>query len=110
MENLTFLYRAPKIDLAPLGLGSIARTYQKVLNVPMERGKQLAKLTLGYSFAFQALGYTYWNAMPVKSVEDVLPRYDAMLSNSAYIYRCTHQGPASVASRVPLWMWLQSID
>lgn len=84
VPNLTFLYRAPKIDLEPLDLVSIAKSYQKVLNIPEKRSNELAKLTLGYSFAFQALGYIYWNAMPVEDIQSILPDYDAMLSNSAY--------------------------
>lgn len=84
VQNLTFLYRAPKIDLTPLDLVSIAKAYEKTLQVTAERSRELAKLTLGYSFAFQALGYLYWDAMPVANLDDIMPAYDAMLSNSAY--------------------------
>lgn len=84
VPNLTFLYRAPKIDLTPLDLVAIVRTYQKALDVTAERARELSRLTLGYSFAFQALGYIYWNAMPVGSVEEVLPDFDAMLASAAY--------------------------
>lgn len=85
VANLTFLYRAPKIDLTPLDLVSIAHTYQKTLDVRGERSRELARLTLGYSFAFQALGFIYWNAMPVDNLDTILPDYDAMLSNAAYL-------------------------
>jgi hypothetical protein len=84
VSNLTFLYRAPKIDLTPLDMLSIARSYQKSLGVSEKRSLQLAKLTQGYSFAFQALGFLYWNAKPVDNINDILPDYDAMLSNSSY--------------------------
>lgn len=84
VPNLTFLYRAPKIDLQPLDLISVSRVYQKSLKVSEVRGNELARMTLGYSFAFQALGYIYWNAMPVTNVQEILPDYDAMLSNSSY--------------------------
>ncbi len=84
VPNLTFLYRAPKIDLTPLDMPSIARSYQKSLGVSEKRSLQLAKLTQGYSFAFQALGFLYWNARPVNNIEDILPDYDAMLSNASY--------------------------
>jgi hypothetical protein len=30
------------------------------------------------------LGYIYWDAMPVSSVSDILPEYDAKLAGSAY--------------------------
>lgn len=84
VQNLTFLYRAPKIDLAPLDLISIANSYRKTLDITEEQAQELAGLTQGYPFAFQALGYIYWNAMPVADVCDILPDYDAMLSNAAY--------------------------
>lgn len=84
VSSLTFLYRAPKIDLTPLDLVSIAHAYQKALEVSEARSRELAKLTLGYSFAFQALGYIYWNATPVEDVEAILPEYDAMLANASY--------------------------
>lgn len=84
VRNLTFLYRAPRMNLEPLDLISIARTYRKSLDVTVGRSEELARLTCGYSFAFQALGYIYWNAMPVQNLEDILPDYDAMLSNSSY--------------------------
>lgn len=84
VSNLTFLYRAPKIDLTPLDMLSIARSYQKSLDVSEKRSLQLAKLTQGYSFAFQALGFLYWNARPVDNINDILPDYDAMLSSSSY--------------------------
>lgn len=84
VPNLTFLYRAPKIDLEPLDMVSIAQTYRKTLSTSDAQSKELAKLTLGYSFAFQALGYIYWNAMPVATVDDILPDYDAMLASSSY--------------------------
>lgn len=84
VPNLTFLYRAPKVFLTPLDLVSIARAYQKALGVSEEQSKVLSKLTLGYSFAFQSLGYTYWNAMPVENLDSILPDYDAMLANGAY--------------------------
>lgn len=83
-QNMTFLYRAPKIILGPLDLAAIAQSYRKTLKVGVQKSLELAALTKGYSFAFQVLGYTYWNAMPVHSVNDILPDYDAKLSDAAY--------------------------
>lgn len=59
-KSLTFLYRAPKIHLGPLNIGTIAKDYQTVLNMDEEDGLKLARLTKGYSFAFQVLGYFTW--------------------------------------------------
>jgi hypothetical protein len=59
-ETLTFLYRAPKIEMSPLNLGVISRNYQTNLGVSESRALEMARLTKGYSFAFQVLGYFAW--------------------------------------------------
>lgn len=84
VDNMTFLYRAPKIVLGPLDMAAVALSYEKVFNAGRERSREMAKLTMGYSFAFQALGYTYWEAQPVGELNDILPQYDALLSDASY--------------------------
>lgn len=59
-KSLTFLYRAPKIHLKPLNIGTIAEDYQSILDLGEAEALDLAKLTKGYSFAFQVLGYYAW--------------------------------------------------
>ncbi|MBR1759445.1 MAG: ATP-binding protein [Lachnospiraceae bacterium] len=59
-KSLTFLYRAPKIELKPLNLGLIADSYAKNIGVSEETSLSMAKLTKGYSFAFQVLGHFAW--------------------------------------------------
>ena len=59
-ETLTFLYRAPKIEMTPLNIGIIAQNYRKNFNLADDRALEMAKLTKGYSFAFQVLGYFTW--------------------------------------------------
>ena len=59
-KNLTFLYRAPKIYLKPLNIQSIAENYRKVFGFEQSSSLYMAKLTKGYPFAFQALGYLTW--------------------------------------------------
>lgn len=59
-KNLTFLYRAPKIELKPLNIGTIARNYKNNFNLNDDAALSMAKLTRGYSFAFQVLGYFTW--------------------------------------------------
>ena len=56
-KALTFLHRAPKVHLKPLNIGSMAANYRKVLSVSEEDALQMARLTRGYPFAFQVLGY-----------------------------------------------------
>ena len=59
-DNLTFLHRAPKIEIRPLNISYIADNYSEVLNIDRETALEYAKLTKGYSFAFQVLGHFLW--------------------------------------------------
>lgn len=60
-KNLTFLYRAPKIPLKPLNQQAIVTKYQNIFKIDTLRASEMAKLTRGYPFAFQVLGYLTWN-------------------------------------------------
>lgn len=59
-KSLTFLFRAPKIALGPLNIGTIAEDYQEVLQISEAEALSMAQTTKGYSFAFQVLGYFSW--------------------------------------------------
>jgi hypothetical protein len=59
-KTLTFLYRAPKIELAPLNAGAISRNYADNFKLDKKTAIEMAKITRGYSFAFQVLGYFTW--------------------------------------------------
>ena len=56
-KTLTFLYRAPKLQLKALNIGSMAGSYCRTLGVSEETARKMAQLTKGYAFAFQVLGY-----------------------------------------------------
>lgn len=75
-KSLTFLYRASKIHLGPLNIGTIAEDYQAVLGLDEQEGMALAKLTKGYSFAFQVLGYFAWeNADDARVAQQLARQY-----------------------------------
>lgn len=81
-DSLTFLYRAPRINLEALNITSIASNYSKNLNLDRETAMEMALCTKGYSFAFQVLGYLTW-----KSGGDymaVLPEYRQYLDEFVY--------------------------
>lgn len=59
-DNLTFLYRAPKIELGPLNMGAIVKNYTQTFELTQNQAREMAAMTLGYSFAFQVLGYLTW--------------------------------------------------
>lgn len=84
VKNLTFLYRAPVIDLTPLNIGSIAESYQKIFEISADEAFRMASLTKGYSFAYQSLGYVYWEERNEKKLAEMMPEFDHLLADGAY--------------------------
>ncbi len=60
MDNLTFLHRAEKIFMTPLNRRIMASTYKTIFDLDETESYRMADLTLGYSYAFQVLGYFTW--------------------------------------------------
>ena len=83
-KQLTFLYRAPKIILKPLDYQLMTDAYKKVLSIPLSSASKMARLTMGYSFAFQMFGYLYWDNNCEKEIEEILPEYDYALREYSY--------------------------
>ena len=81
-KNLTFLYRAPKIALKPLNIGTICENYKRVLRLDEETALRMARLTKGYSFAFQVLGYLLWKNGG--DADSVIQPYRQYLEEYAY--------------------------
>ena len=52
-KNLTFLFRAPKIQLKPLNQQAVMNKYKNIFQIDQDVAKQMAELTRGYPFAFQ---------------------------------------------------------
>ena len=81
-DNLTFLYRAPKIYLSALNTYRIADYYKDIPGISSDDASELAKLTKGYPFAFQVFGYfTYNNSGDYKKS---LPQIKEYLSEYVY--------------------------
>ena len=81
-KTLTFLYRAPKVELKPLSYPLIARKYGEVFQLDEQDAMAMAKATMGYPFAFQALGYLCWSRQ--KFWKELLPEYDTYLEDYVY--------------------------
>ncbi len=80
---LTFLLRAPKIITGPLSMIQISRQYQEIFALDEEKGRELSNMTMGYAFAFQALGVAYWNHS-AKNMDAVLDEYEDLLDDFVY--------------------------
>ena len=78
--RLTFLRRTFPIELGGLNHTAIREEYKKILHVDSEKAEELAYMTKRYSFAFQALGFTY-----LEYGDDWLKYYDSLLAS--YVYK-----------------------
>ena len=81
-KTLTFLYRAPTIELKPLNLSLISSKYKEIFRISDEVALSMAKLTKGFPFAYQVLGYLCWTEQ--KPWTEVIPKYDALLEEYVY--------------------------
>ncbi|WP_296324513.1 ATP-binding protein [Treponema sp. UBA3813] len=81
-KNLTFLYRTPKIELKGLNIRAIASKYKSIFKLEEEAALRMAKLTKGYPFAFQVLGFLTWNKNG--DFEAVLDDYQQYLEEFVY--------------------------
>ena len=81
-KNLTFLYRAPKIELTPLKTELIEKEYSSIFaNEDENTIKELAKLTKGYAFAYQVVGYLFSKYKKISKIYNELDQY-----LSIYVY------------------------
>lgn len=87
-KTLTFLYRAPMEILEPLNQNSIARSYAATFNLDSDAAREMARLTKGYAFAYQVLGYLFWEKNQGGSVKSplsaLLSEYDEYLETYSY--------------------------
>lgn len=82
--SLTFLYRAPKIVLEPLNYTAVRKRYMDIFGLDMEKAEEMTRLTGGYPFAFQVLGYLFWENKNIKTIEEIIPEYDQYLEEYVY--------------------------
>lgn len=99
---LTFLLRAPKIVLEPLGLNQIKTEYQDTFSIEENLAKKLANVTMGYAFAFQALGMLYWEYHDSLVFDKIIEKLDGMLED--YVYRKIWSGLTDLEKQIILAM------
>lgn len=81
-KSLTFLYRAPKVELRPLSESMIAQRYEKIFSLTKEDARAMARETKGYPFAFQVLGYLCWKNKAKWT--EILEEYSQYLEEYVY--------------------------
>ena len=93
-RHLQFLYRAPKIMLEPLSFTAVRKHYMDTfLNWIKERQTKWQLLQRDIHFAFQVLGYLYWENRDDHTIEDI---YRNMIS--ALMSMCTVKSGRSCQS------------
>ncbi len=83
-DGLTFFLRASKYEMQPLNLTIVRSDYQKTLGVSEEVATEMAVLTKGYAFAYQALGKYMWDTGEKALTEKVLALFDDVLADKVY--------------------------
>ena len=72
------------LDLTALNLQNIKTSFQKELSLSEDQAVQFSKLTKGYAFAYQLLGYLAF-ALNKKEIDDeLLEKFDYYLSDFVY--------------------------
>jgi hypothetical protein len=82
--SLTFLLRSPKIFMDPLSLLQISEHYRQVFELDQKEANHLAACTRGYAFAFQALGFLYWEYRGDREEQDIIRELEHLLDEFAY--------------------------
>lgn len=81
--SLTFLLRSPRIITGPLSILQITRQYEDIFEIDDNTARELAYLTKGYAFAFQALGVSYWHNRS-KDIKAAINEFDELLDDFVY--------------------------
>ncbi len=83
-EGLTFFLRASKYEMKPLNIEIIKENYKMILKLSDEKAKELACMTMGYAFAYQAFGKYMWESKEKEITSFVLSQVDGALWEKVY--------------------------
>jgi len=83
-DGLTFFLRASKYEMKPLNHTIIRNDYEKTLKVSREVAEEMAFMTKGYAFAYQAFGKYMWSERAKEITEVVLALVDEALKEKVY--------------------------
>lgn len=83
-EGLTFFLRATKYEMTPLNISAIREDYRKTLNISYDVADEMAVMTKGYAFAYQAFGKYMWDSGDKEISAAVLSNVDDALAEMVY--------------------------
>lgn len=84
-DGLTFFLRATKYEMTPLNINVIKESYKETMNLSGETAYELAKLTKGYAFAYQTVGYYMWESNKKEITDLMLAKVDCALAEKVYL-------------------------
>lgn len=93
VKTLTFLYRAPKVQLTPLNAVAVADSYKRVFSISDERSREMAALTKGYPYAYQVTGYLCFNRGSCEIDDKFLRTFDEYMDEYVYSKIWDEQAP-----------------
>ena len=70
--------------MEPLDLVDISSEYKRLLNVSDDVSIEMAKLSDGYAFAYQVLGYLFYEYEKNKLDDEILIKFDSYLRTNGY--------------------------
>ncbi|SDA62111.1 hypothetical protein SAMN02910275_01658 [Butyrivibrio sp. INlla18] len=83
-DGLTFFLRATKCEMTPLNIGVIKEDYKETLGLTDEVAYDLAVMTKGYAFAYQAFGKYMWEENAKEITPKVMALVDEALAQKVY--------------------------
>lgn len=88
-KKLTFLLRSEKIHTLPLKNADIINSYHEIFNCSLEVANKMAKMTAGYAYAFQLLGFLLYEKVSdriptMTDLQKVETSYQLQLFDNAY--------------------------
>ncbi len=84
IADYSFLLRVPKFTLTSLDISEIKSRYARFFDISEEDAEKMAALTMGYPFAFQALGMLYWEYRDSCTFEEIVDKFDHLLVDFVY--------------------------
>jgi len=92
-KTLTFLLRSARVDMQPIDMLEINLKYQETfmgagISIDDDALARITKLTEGYAYAFQLMGYLLWETgakiIDDATIDSILPEYKKLLYRSVY--------------------------
>ena len=84
VKNLTFFRRAVTVKTEPLSFVRMSEMYRRLLKVDLGEGQEMAKITMGYAYAFQELGSLYFRKKNNEKLADLISELKSELYAYSY--------------------------